>query len=170
MKIHPDTQTKTYGSEADAGMFPSMPITVPQGLQDTATHELLAMLELMYLVATADGFFSISERREFLASLESLSEGRLGSTELTQLMNTWTKRGPGDSLDARLEELANALPDITSRRIAYGLALQIAESDGEYLRSEAAMMDRIASAFGLPRTESEEIAQSVRMSRRPVPS
>jgi uncharacterized tellurite resistance protein B-like protein len=146
-----------------------MALIAPPGFQDAAAHELLAMLELMYLVANADGFFSMEERREFLKSVESLSEGKLGSEQLVQLVDSWSKRSPGPDLEKRLAELAAALPDAISRRIAYGLALQIADADGQFLESEAAILQKIAQAFGLEAGDPEDIAVSVRMSRGPKP-
>ena len=146
-----------------------MALIPPPGLQDAATHELLAMLELMYLVANADGFFSTEERREFLESVESLSEGKLGSEQLVQLVDSWSKRSPGPDLEKRLSELAAALPDSTSRRIAYGLALQIADADGRFLESEGTLLQKIARAFELEDSDPQDIAVSVRMSRGPRP-
>jgi uncharacterized tellurite resistance protein B-like protein len=146
-----------------------MKITPPAEFQESSTRELLAMLELMYLVATADGFFSAEERREFMASMQSLSEGKIGSAELTRLVDQWISEGPETDLDGRLKTLAESLPDELSRRVAYGMALQIAEADGQYLQSEAALLARAARAFGLEEEESEDIANSVRMSRRPRP-
>jgi uncharacterized tellurite resistance protein B-like protein len=146
-----------------------MRITPPAEFQETTTRELLAMLELMYLVATADGYFSAEERQEFIASMQSLSEGKIGSAELTRLVDQWVSEGPETDLEGRLGTIATFLPDELSRRIAYGLAMQIAEADGQYLETEAAFLEKAARAFGLLEEESEDIANSVRMSRRPRP-
>lgn len=146
-----------------------MAVVPPVGFSDAGTNELLAMLEVMYLVAKADGFFSADELREFLEIVTSLSEGKVGKQQLGALVDSWGKRGATD-VDERLKELATALQDDLSRRIAYGLAMQIAESDGQFLRAESEMLDRIAKAFGLAEEESDEIAQSVRMSQRPRPA
>src|SRR5690606_19901678 len=110
-----------------------MGIVAPPGLYDAAHSELLAMLEVMYLVANADGFFSIAERGEFLNSVESRSEGKIGGAELSELVEVWVCRGSTEELPARLNRLAQELPDLISRRIAYGLAVQIAEVDGQFL-------------------------------------
>jgi tellurite resistance protein len=144
-----------------------MSIIAPHGIQDAATNELLAMLEVMYLVATADGFFSQDERSEFLKSVRSLSEGKVSTGDLGRLVEEWAVERPELDRHARLQTLALALPDTTSRRIAYGLGLQIAEADGQLLESEARVLHQIASAFQLEEGEEEEIAHSVRMSRAP---
>lgn len=146
-----------------------MKITPPSEFQETSTRELLAMLELMYLVATADGYFSDDERREFIASMQSLSEGKIGSAELTRLVDQWVSEGPETDIERRLRTVASFLPDELSRRIAYGLAMQIAEADGQFLEAESAVLSKAARAFGLLEEESEDIANSVRMSRRPRP-
>jgi uncharacterized tellurite resistance protein B-like protein len=147
----------------------AMTLVAPPGFHDAAAHELLSILEVMYLVAQADGFFSQEERREFLETVTSLSEGKLGSVQLSQLVDSWVKRGAASDVDKCLQELASALPDELSRRIAYGLALQIADADGQYLEAEATMLRRISDAFGLEDAASDEIAASVRMSRGPRP-
>lgn len=146
-----------------------MPIIAPEGLHDAATNELLAMLEVMYLVATADGYFSKDERLEFLESMRSLSEGKIGAEQLSRLVEGWVARGPETNIEGRLRVLADALPDEMSRRIAYGLGMQIAESDGQFLESEALLLRQIARAFALEEGAPEEIAHSVRMSRAPKP-
>jgi len=145
-----------------------MSLVAPPGLQDAGTNELLAMLEVMYFVAIADGFFSNEERSEFLKIVESLSEGKLGPEQLASLVDSWVKSGDTQIVDERLSELAHSLPDEMSRRIAYGLAMQIADADGMYLESEALVMAKIAKAFGLKEDDSKEITHSVRMSRRPT--
>lgn len=145
----------------------TMEIVAPQGLHDAATNELLAMLEVMYLVAVADGFFSQDERTEFLKIVQSLSEGKIGAPQLGQMVDNWVRQGSGN-VEERLDRVAGMLPDETSRRIAYGLAMQIAEVDGKFLESEAHMLRRIAAVFELEEGAPEEIAHSVRMSRRPV--
>lgn len=146
-----------------------MKVNPPAEFQETSTRELLAMLELMYLVATADGYFSPEECQEFTASMQSLSEGKIGEAELSRLVDQWMSEGPETDIERRLNTLATALPDELSKRVAYGLALQIAEADGQYLKAEAALLSKAARAFGLEEEESEDIAKSVRMSRPPRP-
>ncbi len=143
-----------------------MAIVAPAGFKDSGNSELLAMIELMYLVAQADGVFSPEERREFLGHVESLSEGRVGSRELALLVEHWSAES-APPIGERLAHLAEQLPDETSRRIAYGLALEVADADGEFVASEGALLKQIAVALGLEASESEDISRAVRMSSRP---
>jgi tellurite resistance protein len=137
-------------------------------LADATTNELLAMLEVMFLVAIADGNFSPEERRKFLEHAESLSGNKLDSTMLSRLVVSWEKRDLNDE-NQRLEELARDLTDESARRIAYGLALGLVEADGEGAPAEVRLLAKIAAAFGLDDSESEDIAQSVRASQFPSP-
>lgn len=139
------------------------------GLADASTNELLAMLEVMYIVATSDGYFATEERRTFLSHAASLSEGKLDGQRLAALVESWVRRGVGVPPEVRLAELAVDLPDETSRRIAFGLATAMAEADGQLLVAEAGILSKVSRAFGLEAEEADEIAQSVRLSRRPQP-
>ncbi|HSC86268.1 MAG TPA: tellurite resistance TerB family protein [Polyangiaceae bacterium] len=132
-----------------------------------AAAEVEAMVELMFLVARADGDFSPPERRAFLDSVTSLSAGELDSTALLASIERIETTLLRDGLDARLAAAASQLPDEVSRRIALGLCTQMALSDGAEDVTEHAMLDRIAEALGITRDEEEEIAWSVRLSSRP---
>ncbi len=138
----------------------------PAELADATTNELLAILEVMFLVATVDRHFSPEERREFLEHAESLSEGQLQAEQLSQLVSSWAARQP-ENIDVRIHQLATDLTDETSRRIAYGLALEVADADGQRQMSEKAFLLKLARAFGLDGEESEDISRSVRMSQPP---
>ncbi len=143
-----------------------MSVSHPSDLADATTNELLAMLEIMFLVALADQNFSAQERLNFLEHAESLSEGRIGSKMLTRLIESWEKRDMSET-PLRLEELARDLGDHSTRRLAYGLARSLAEADGEVLPAEAQLLATIAEALSLDVEEAEEIAESVAMSSRP---
>lgn len=135
-------------------------------LADATTNELLAMLEVMFLVAVADRLFSSEERRKFLEHAVALSGGKLDAAMLTRLVGSWEKRDLRD-VTPRLDELARDLSDASARRIAYGLARSMAESDGNVAPKEAQLLARIAEAFGLDLRESAAIARSVKMSQAP---
>lgn len=143
-------------------------------LEDKTAQELMAMIEVMYLVAVADGYFSAEERDAFLEHAGGLSGHQIGARELGLLVDRWEREGraqqgaPGQrNHSARLVELAQILGDETGRRIAYGLAMEIADADGQFLGSEEAILGQIALAFGLDEREQAQITHSVRMSEPP---
>lgn len=127
------------------------------------------MLEVMFIAAIADRNFSPEERRSFLEHAQSLSGGQLDSTNLVPLVASWEKRDL-QNIDERLLELSRDLPDETARRIAYGLACEVTDADGQATESEVAVLTKIAAAFALDEDEEEHIARSVRMSSLPPPN
>lgn len=137
----------------------------PADLADATTNELLAMLEVMFLVAVADRNFSPEERRNFLEHAQSLSGGKFDSSMLVRLVGSWEKRDL-KNVDERLVELSRDFPDESSRRIAYGLACRVVQSDG-LAAAEAAVLAKVAAALGLDGEEEEDIARSVKMSSFP---
>lgn len=126
--------------------------------------ELHALVEIMYLVAAADGEFSFDERRFFLDMVSSLSEGRIDSTELLGIVERARAHLESRGLTRRLEELHEILADETSRRLAYGLGMQVALVGAEVGDAEKRVLDEIANVFALSGDESDEIASSVRYS------
>jgi len=128
--------------------------------------EVEAMVELMFFVARADGEFSVAERRAFLETVESLSEGHLDSSDLLELMDRAQAALEVQGMDSRLTDLAAHLPDELAKRLAFGLCTQLALSDGPYQDTERNMLDQIAVALQISPEDDEEIAQSVRLSQR----
>lgn len=141
----------------------------PTRLADATTNELLAMLELMFLVAVADAHFSPTERRNFLEHAEALSEHQLDSSMLGRLVASWEKRDLQDDLE-RLRELARDLPDESSRRIAYGLVYGVAQSDGQLGPAEHKRLADVAEVLDLSASDAEEIIRGVHMSQFPSAS
>lgn len=116
--------------------------------KDIEGPQLLAVLELMYFVAKADGFLAADELRAFLKVAGEMSGDRFSSTHLSQLVSSWSNREVLD-IDARLEELKTSLGHETARRAAHALAQSMAHADGVVRDSESQMLDRIARIFDL---------------------
>jgi len=129
--------------------------------------ELEALVEVMFLVASIDGDFSIPERRHFMDMVTSLSEGRLGSSELLVLIDRAHESLRQEGIEQRLAALKTHLVDDTARRLAYGLAAQLALVDGMNDK-EKVLLDQMALAFELSQEDHDEIEASVRFaSSRP---
>lgn len=131
-----------------------------QELASAGTEELLAIIEILFLVAQADGVFSPEERQTFLEHVHALSQDKLETPELSNLMDRW---GTLEALDVseRLEQLAALLPSETSRQRAYALAWGLAATDGQIMESESVLLFQLAEALGLSEDECEEIVRSV---------
>lgn len=138
-----------------------------EGWTQRETAEVQAMIEVMYFVAKADGVFSIPERRQFFELVDSLSEGRIESSQLLAVVDGAEAKLESDGLDACLTALTPILRDELSRRIAYGLATKVAMADGDVEPREQLVLDAVARVFAFAPDEPEEIVESVRMSSRP---
>lgn len=128
--------------------------------------ELHALIEVMFLVASADGEFSIPERRFFMEMVTSLSDGRLDSGDLLVLTERAQSRLDEGGVEARLNALSALLKDETARRLAYALATQIAFADDEISDAEKQVLDEMARVFELSDEEYEEISSSVSFAHR----
>src|SRR5688572_12949635 len=107
--------------------------TMVQGLSNA---KLEALVEMMFLAASADGDFSDVEREHFLKSVESLTSGRLAKAQLEGLL-TQAEQGLGASgREARLSAVKERLPDAAARRVALSLAIQVTAADGIIRTSE----------------------------------
>jgi uncharacterized tellurite resistance protein B-like protein len=111
--------------------------------------ELEAGLELMYLVAKADGFVAADELRQFLRVARALPGGRLDTARLSALLDTFKARGAVE-IRARSAELGAVLGTPALRRAAYELAAAIVTADGELREAEVATLEAVGEALGLP--------------------
>src|SRR3954467_15597392 len=87
--------------------------------------KLEALIEAMYLAASADGEFSPVERAHFLKSVESLTDGRLPTSRLAALVADAGDKLEREGREARLQSAKGRLPDLGSRRVALSLAIQV---------------------------------------------
>lgn len=138
-------------------------------LREDPHSEVRALLEAMFCVARADGEFSLSERRYFMSMVESLSEGRMDSSDLLEIVEYSERALAREGLSARLRALAAQLPDETARRLAYALSTQVALLEGAMGSAERRVLEEMAQVFSLSAEEHEEIQSSVRFSSQHAP-
>lgn len=132
-------------------------------LQALGEAKLEALVEMMFLAASADGEFSDVERVHFLNSVESLTDARIAPTRLSELLRNAETALARDGLDARLADVKARLPDPASRRVALSLAVQVTMADGVILSSERELLLKSAEVLEI---DSDEAANLVkRLSR-----
>src|SRR3978361_626267 len=86
--------------------------------------KLEALVEVMFLAATADGDFSDVERVHFVKSVESLTDGRLAIERLAPLLDEASGALEREGREARLTSVKARLPEANARRVALSLAIQ----------------------------------------------
>jgi tellurite resistance protein len=118
--------------------------SVVQGLSNA---KLDALVEMMFLAASADGDFSDVERSHFLTSVESLTDGRLGKDALSALLDRAKADLTASGREARLLAVKERLPEPGARRAALSLAIEVTAADGIIRTSERELILETAEAL-----------------------
>jgi len=130
-------------------------------LQAPGEAKLEALVEAMYLAASADGEFSPVERAHFLKSVESLTDGRLPTARLAQLVAEADEALEREGRKARLLSVRNRLPDAGSRRVALSMAIRVAAADGIIYPSERELLLETAETLEIDREEAANLISSL---------
>ncbi len=128
--------------------------SVVQGLSNA---KLDALVEMMFLAASADGEFSDVERKHFVRSIESLTDGRLAGEALEALLARAKSDLEASGRDARLKAVKERLPDAGARKVALALAIEVSAADGIIRTSERELILETAEALEIDRDEAANL-------------
>lgn len=128
--------------------------SVVQGLSNA---KLEALVEMMFLAASADGDFSDVERKHFLQSVESLTDGRLAKATLEGLLDRAQADLEAGGRQARLTAVKERLPDPGARKVALSLAIQVTAADGIIRTSERELILETADVLEIDRNEAADL-------------
>jgi uncharacterized tellurite resistance protein B-like protein len=124
--------------------------------------ELLAIVEVMFLMAAVDGEISSDEIQELRASMHALEDMQeVGGVGLEEVMKDLAQKLETDGWKARLEDAASRIRAPEARQFAFQLAAGVAFVDDFVAHAEAAAIDSLAKAFGFTREESQMLLQEV---------
>jgi uncharacterized tellurite resistance protein B-like protein len=132
--------------------------SVVQGL---SSAKLEALVEMMFLAATADGDFSDVERQHFLQSVESLTDGRLAKAALEGLLDRAQQDLQASGREARLSAVKERLPDAGARKVALSLAIQVTAADGIIRTSERELIMETADALEIDRDQAADLVKKL---------
>ena len=132
--------------------------SVVQGL---SSAKLDALVEMMFLAASADGDFSDVERQHFLQSVESLTDGRLAKAALEGLLDRAKQDLQASGREARLSAVKERLPDAGARRVALSLAIQVTAADGIIRTSERELIMETADALEIDRDQAADLVMKL---------
>jgi tellurite resistance protein len=113
--------------------------------------KLEALVEMMFLAASADGEFSDVERQHFVKSVESLTDGRLDKATLDGLLERAKADLAANGREQRLASVKQRLPDAGARKVALSLAIQVSAADGIIRTSERELILETADALQIDR-------------------
>jgi tellurite resistance protein len=139
--------------------------TDPSFVKDLDDTRLEALVEMMYLAATADGEFSAEERHEFVKHANELTVGVASQEKLEGLIDRVRRAVDSDGRDARLAAVKNRLPDPGARRLALALAIRVTASDGIIRTSERELIMETAEALGIEGTVAADLVRDISAGR-----
>ena len=123
--------------------------TDPAFVRDLSNEKIEALIEIMYLAATADGELDAAERKRFTESAERLTSRVIAGAELEGLLARAQKALDATDRDTRLAAVKERLPDMEARKLALALAIQITAADGMVRTSERELILHTAAALDI---------------------
>ena len=120
-----------------------------------------ALIEIMFLAATADEEFDEKEKARFDASAAELSEGRLDTARRAELVRAATQALAEQGREARLKALRKQLPEPGLRKLAMRLAIQITAADGVIRTSERELILDTAELLEIDRDEAADMVKDL---------
>jgi uncharacterized tellurite resistance protein B-like protein len=130
-------------------------------VHDVDEPRLHALVELMFLAATADGDFSGDERRHFQASVESLTDRKVGGGMLDELLDAIEKSHTGEGRAARIAHVKNALPTPELRKIGLTMAIRVMCADGIVRTSERELILDLADGLDIDRDAAADLVAQI---------
>lgn len=123
--------------------------TDPAFVRDLSNEKIEALIEIMYLAATADGELGAAEHERFTQSAERLTSRVIAGAELEGLLARAKKDLDATDRDTRLAAVKGRLPDMEARKLALALAIQITAADGIVRTSERELILHTAAALDI---------------------
>jgi uncharacterized tellurite resistance protein B-like protein len=123
--------------------------TDPAFVKDLGDEKVEALVEMMFLAATADGELGDEERKLFLKSAENLTSRLITGDKLEAVLALAKKKLDEAGREARLAAVKDRLPDLTARKLALSLAIQVTAADGVVRTSERELIMDTAEALGI---------------------
>jgi uncharacterized tellurite resistance protein B-like protein len=130
-------------------------------VHDVDEPRLHALVELMFLAATADGDFSGDERRHFQASVESLTDRKVGGGMLDELLDAIEKSHTGEGRAARIAHVKDALPTPELRKIGLTMAIRVMCADGIVRTSERELILDLADGLDIDRDAAADLVAQI---------
>lgn len=124
-----------------------MPNTDPSFVRDLADEKVEALVEMMFLAASADGELGEEELAHFTRTAEHLSARIVEGDKLSALLERAKQQLDSDGRDARLAAVKARLPDPNARKLALTVAIRITAADGILRTSERELIFETAEAL-----------------------
>lgn len=129
----------------------------PPSLRDVDEPRFHALVEVMFLAASADGDFSGEERRHFQESVESLTDRKIAGDALDRLVASIESSHAGEGRAARIAHVKDALPTAELRKIGLTMAIRVMAADGIVRTTERELILDLADGLDVDRDEAADL-------------
>lgn len=134
----------------------------PATVEEARRGELLAIVEIMFLMAAVDGEVQAEEIAQLRASIEAISDLQaVPDLALDETLAELAEKLAADGWKSRVEQATRRVRTPDARSFAFRLAVGVAFVDDFVAHAEAAAIDTLASALELPDDEAQEILHDV---------
>ncbi len=135
--------------------------TDPAFVRDFNDEKIEALIEMMFLAATADGELSAAEHVEFVRGVENLTSRMITGDDLDALLARSKKLLDEAGRPARLAAVKARLPDLSARKLALSMAIQITAADGVVRTSERELILETAEALGIDGSAAADLVRDL---------
>jgi tellurite resistance protein len=127
---------------------------------EAAPGAFLAVLEVLFLAAAADGRVTPEERDHLARVVRDLTAGGLSDDALGALLVRCFDGLEREGFHGRIVRAARTL-DADQRGLAFALAAAVALGDGALVQDERAVLEDLARTFALPEEDARRILDAV---------
>jgi len=120
------------------------------------------LCDAMYMMMSADGQVSSSEREVLVGALRNLSGDALRSIHIEAMLEAAAKKTAEDGREKRMRDIIEALQeDETRGEVAFVLAAAIAFADNAIADQENEVLNQFAEGLGIDDERANELLDSV---------
>ena len=123
--------------------------------------KLEALIETMFLAAFADGDFGDEERKQLIASVESLTDRAMSATTTDALLARIQAELAASGRAARLASVKERLPTAGERKTALSLTIRLVAADGIIRTIERELILDVAEALEIDRDEAADLVKEL---------
>jgi hypothetical protein len=122
------------------------------------------LVEGAFLLGAADGDLSPDEASTLGETVSYLTGEVVDPAEFMAMIDDFADALSNEGLDTRIMALASAVPDAPARKEILSFAVLVALCDRDLAKAERDTLDRLATAFKIPRHEVDELIKTVEAS------
>ncbi len=133
----------------------------PPSVRAYDAPKLEALIETMFLAAFADGEFGADERKQLVASVQSLTDRSMSAATTDALVTRIQAALAASGRAARLAAVKAQLDTPGERKTALALAIRLVAADGIIRTSERELILDVADALEIDRNEAADLVRDI---------